>query len=166
MENLSVLHDFQQALKREGLRESSDQTQNFVGYYTENEGGVNTYDDLGSENYAYAGGKPLLDTTLGKIGLGVASAGAGFLAGKLISDADRKKQQQEIKRANEAADKVRQELESQKKQSALDKQAAADALAALNQPPAPPKSKTMLYVGIGVGALALLGIIIAVSRRN
>jgi hypothetical protein len=166
---LPPLYYFQESLKSglPDVPEGQELTANYSGseiMYDENgdEYYVNFLRGLknwGQKNPALTGG--ILGT--------VAGAGTTLLITDLVN---KNKRRQDQNRFNAE----RQQLQSANAQASKQQQALSEEIATLQaqlaaQQTAPMpesgggKNKTLLYVGIGVGALALIGIIAAASRR-
>jgi hypothetical protein len=118
---------------------------------------IEQYNETDSPQFVNAAGKNkgLLGGLIGA----AAGVGGALLVTDLVNKNNKKKEQK-----RKAEEEQRQKAEAEA--NALKEQQAAAELAAAQTPPASPKkSNTMLYVGVGVGALVLFVGVIALARR-
>ena len=114
------------------------------------------YNETDSPQFVNAGGinRGLVGGLIGA----AAGVGGAILAKDLIN---KNKQKKEQKRKSEEEQRQKAEAEA----NALKEQQAAAELATQTPPTSPKKDNTMLYVGVGVGALVLFVGVIALARR-
>jgi len=82
----------------------------------------------------------------------------GFVGGAVVSNQERQKAKGEANDAKAVADLQYQTALAQERALALQNQVKT------NQPA--PKSNTALYIGLGVGAVVLIGVVIFAFRRK